>query len=151
VSSVGTEHDALPDRKAKRESFQRKAAKGPTGGYHERMTWNVLIALAACLTVSACGSARCEWPHEEDAALDLTNAIQERHLRDDAHGARTFAVRYGDASVILPTGPEAGGWNERMAVHRDAVRRCEASLTAAIAAIHHLAPAQIRALSGSER
>jgi hypothetical protein len=110
---------------------------------------NLLVALAVCAGASACGSARCEWPHEADAAIDLKDDIQHRHLRDDAHGARTFAVRYADASVILPAGPEAAGWNERVAVHREAVSRCEASLTAAIAANHHVTPAQVRAL-GSE-
>jgi hypothetical protein len=115
------------------------------------MNWIVLIVLAACAGASACGGARCEWPHEADAAIDLTDAIQERHLRDDAHGARTLAVRYGDASVILPAGPEAAGWNERVAVHREAVSRCEAALTARIAANHHVAPAQVRALAASDR
>jgi hypothetical protein len=111
------------------------------------MNTNVLIALCVCATMSACGGARCEWPHEADAAIDLTSDIQRRHLQDDAHGARTFAVRYGDAVVILPSGPESSGWNERVGVHRDAVSRCEASLTSAIAANHHVAPAEIRALN----
>jgi hypothetical protein len=111
------------------------------------MNTNVLIALGVCASMSACGGARCEWPHEADAAIDLTNDIQRRHLQDDAHGARTFAVRYGDAVVILPSGPESSGWNERVGVHRDAVSRCEASLTSAIAAIHHVGPAEIRALN----
>ena len=111
------------------------------------MHTNTLIALVVCASVSGCGGARCEWPHEADAIIDLTNDIQRRHLSDDAHGARTFAVRYGDALVILPSGPEAPGWNERVGVHRDAVSRCEASLTSAIAATHHVAPAQIRAVS----
>jgi hypothetical protein len=106
----------------------------------------LLTALAVCAGASACGSARCEWPHEAPVPVDLTDDIQRRHLRDDAHGARTFAVRYADASVILPTGPEAAEWNERVAVHREATSRCEASLAAAIAANHHVTPAQVRAL-----
>ena len=110
------------------------------------MNTNVLIAVGVCVSLTACGGARCEWPHEADAAVDLTNDIERRHLQDDAHGARTFAVRYGDAVVILPSGPESDGWNERVGVHRDAVGRCEASLTSSIAAIHHVSPAQIRAL-----
>ena len=115
------------------------------------MNANVLTVLVACASMlSACGGPRCEWPHEADAAVDLTNDIQRRHLRDDVHGARTFAVRYGDASVILPSGPEADGWNERVAVHREAVSRCEASLAASIAANHHVSSAQIRALSAPE-
>lgn len=113
------------------------------------MNWKVFVLLTAIQGASACGGSRCEWPHEADAAIDLTNAIQRRHLRDDAHGARTFAVRYGDASVILPTGPEAAGWNERIAVHRDAVSRCEASLFQSIAATHHVASGQVRA-AGNE-
>jgi hypothetical protein len=113
------------------------------------MIRTLLMALAVCAGASACGSARCEWPHEAAVPVDLTDAIQRRHLRDDAHGAKTFAVRYADASVILPTGPEATEWNERVAVHREAMSRCEASLTAAIAANHHVTPAQVRAL-GSE-
>lgn len=115
------------------------------------MNTNVLIALGVCAIMSACGGARCEWPHEADAAIDLRNDIQRRHLQDDAHGARTFAVRYGDAVVILPSGPEAPGWNERVGVHRGAVSRCEASLTSAIAATHHVAPAEIRALNSTSQ
>jgi hypothetical protein len=111
-----------------------------------RLIRNLLVALAVGSGASACSSARCEWPHEAAAAVDLKDDIQHRHLRDDAHGARTFAVRYADASVILPTGPEAAEWNERVAVHREAVIRCEASLAASIAANHHVTPAQVRAL-----
>jgi hypothetical protein len=33
-----------------------------------------------------------------------------------------------------------------VAVHREAMSRCEASLAAAIAANHHVTPAQVRAL-----
>jgi hypothetical protein len=115
------------------------------------MNRSALIALGVCAgMLSACGGARCEWPHEADAAIDLTNDIQRRHLRDDAHGARTFAVRYGDGQVILPSGPEEDGWNERVAVHRDAVSRCEASLISSIAANHHVSPAQVRATNASD-
>jgi hypothetical protein len=115
------------------------------------MNRNVLIALGVCAgLLPACGGARCEWPHEADVAIDLTNDVERRHLRDDAHGARTYAVRYGDGQVILPSGPEADGWNERVAVHREAVMRCEASLTSSIAARHHVSAAQVRALSASE-
>ena len=105
----------------------------------------VLCALVGPL--AACNRSPCVWPHEADAPVDLTNPIQQRHLKDDAHGARTFAIRYGDASVILPTGPDAEGWNERVGVHRDAVSRCETALFQVIATIHHVSVAEVRALA----
>jgi hypothetical protein len=112
------------------------------------MSWRICVVLGILMgPLAACDRARCEWPHEADAAVDLTNPIQQRHLRDDAYGARTFAIRYGDAIVILPASPDAEGWNERVGVHRDAVTRCEAALFQAIATTHHVASAQVRALA----
>jgi hypothetical protein len=112
------------------------------------VNWKVSVVLCVLMgPLVACDRSRCEWPHEADAPIDLTNPIQQRHLRDDVHGARTFAFRYGDAAVILPAGADADGWNERVGVHRDAVARCEASLFQTIATIHHVSPAEIRALA----
>jgi hypothetical protein len=112
------------------------------------VNWKVPVVLCVLVgPLAACDRSRCEWPHEADAPIDLTNPIQQRHLKDDAHGARTFAVRFGDASVILPSGPDADGWNERVGVHRNAVTRCETALFQTIATIHHVPSAEVRALA----
>ena len=43
------------------------------------MSWKICVVLGILMgPLAACNRARCEWPHEADAAVDLTNATVGR-------------------------------------------------------------------------
>src|ERR1700737_3534942 len=103
------------------------------------MTRLLLLLSLLFMGTSGCAghdrlAARCEWPSEPAASLDLRDQAKQRHLRDDARAAEGLAIRYTD-SIRAPQQPGE---------HRRATEQCEATLFAAIARVHGVVPQQVR-------
>ena len=92
----------------------------------------VLVWQAACGARAGLAS-RCEWPNEPRVSIDLKNAVQQRHLRQDAETAETIALRFAD-------GREEGRIGSRQRTRE----RCEASLWNSIARVHGVTPNEVR-------
>ena len=93
----------------------------------------VLVGHAACGARAGLAS-RCEWPYEPRVSIDLKNAVQQRHLRQDAETAETLALRFAD-------GREGVG---RMGSRQQTRERCEAALWSSIARVHGVTPDEVR-------
>jgi hypothetical protein len=55
----------------------------------------LLLLFTACLR-RAGRNDQCQWPNEPERLLDLHNAADQAHLRDDARFAEEVAIRYAD-------------------------------------------------------
>jgi hypothetical protein len=102
------------------------------------MTRSLLLLCLLSIGVSGCVArnrfvARCQWPSEAAASLDLRDQSQLRHLRDDAWIAEDLAVSYADSAGASP----------RPGEHRRATELCEATLFGAIAHVHGVTPQQV--------
>jgi hypothetical protein len=98
----------------------------------------LIAALSLSICIAGCAGtgtreARCERPSDPPAVLDVKDPAAQRHLRDDGRTAESAAVRYADAMEGDTPGQ-----------HRQMLERCEATLLADIARVHHVAPEQLR-------
>lgn len=108
------------------------------------MKRRILILLPILIGVSGCARNRslnsnCDWPPEQQAALDLNQAAQRWHLTDDARFAEDLAIRYSDVRKGLHSGNYEG--EEEYVRARE---QCMAMLFGEIANTHKVSEAQVR-------
>lgn len=116
---------------------------------------SVSIAVLAILSAaSACRQSGCELPGEVERPLDVRQAADREHLAQDLVIARRVADGYGDEAAQAPV-ESASKAALAAAPGRGpkATQYCESILLSRIAAIHHVTPADLRALAplNSER
>jgi hypothetical protein len=87
----------------------------------------LLALLSGCLRRQG-RNDQCHWPDEEGRILNLHNAADQDHLRDDSQFAEELAVRYADRFRR----------KDGFAESRQRVAECRGALFANIAAIHNV-------------
>jgi len=93
--------------------------------------------LAAFVPQSSGPDAVCQWPHDHVGPLDLSDARQGQHLRNDAEKAEGLAIRYAD-------GHSRPNHGHTMGEYRRTLDQCEANLFAAISEDHKVTPKEVR-------
>ena len=93
--------------------------------------------LAAFTPQSAEPDAVCQWPQDNVGPLDLSDARQGMHLRNDAEKAEDLAIRYAD-------GHSRPNHGHTMDEYLRTLNRCKADLFGAISKDHKVTPTEVR-------
>jgi len=105
-----------------------------------RVCYVALVAvyvLAAFMPQSSGPDAVCEWPHDQVGPLDLSDARQGKHLRNDAEKAEGLAIRYAD-------GHSRPNHGHTMGEYVRTLNQCRADLFGAISEDHKVSPKEVR-------
>ena len=107
-----------------------------------RVCYIALVAgyvLAAFMPQSSGPDAVCQWPHDKVGPLDLSDARQGEHLRNDAEKAEDLAIRYADGHS-RPGHPPGHTMGEYLRT----LDQCTADLFGAISGHHRVTPKEVR-------
>lgn len=105
-----------------------------------RVCYIVLVAgyvFAAFTPQSSGPDAVCQWPQDNVGPLDLSDARQGKHLRNDAEKAEDLAIRYAD-------GHSRPNHGHTMGEYVRTLNQCEADLFGAISEHHKVTPQKVR-------
>lgn len=101
-------------------------------------------AILLCASLAGCAShepiARCAWPPEARAALDLGVRAARRHLHEDALRAEDIGIRYADARNAPHSGHFMG-----FAAYKRTTDSCVTAMLGAVARTHGVSPDSVRA------